>query len=370
MSGLKKSMKMANSNSTVFRCKITNLDTALWVLMNGKSVASEHIESLCEGITITALENQNGLSIHVNENIAVSKPVQIVSAIQTDQPLQLVQHFKITLEKNASLTLVHCDDSLQKEYSDIHNYVDITLAENATMNYYKMENKSAGSVLTNKIEVNQKAYSQFYSNVITFNAGKVSNLLKVNMNEPFADSQLNGLYLVDKKQEIRNEVKVLHNAPDCTSRQLYKGIADDEATAVFNGHIVVQKDAQRTAAFQINKNIALTDAAHIQTQPFLEIYADDVKCSHGATVGQLDENALFYLRSRGICKVTARMLLMFAFANEVAQTIKIQALKDRLSQMIQQRLKGELHICSQCALHCEFTPLPTSSPLKLFDNFL
>jgi len=344
---------MATSNPTVFRCKITNLDTDLWVLVNGKSIARESAESFCNGVTISSHENQNGINIHVAKNVTVNKPVQIVSAIQTDNPLELTQHFKITLEKNASLTLVHCDDSLQKEHSNIFNYVDINLAENAHLNYYKMENKSAGSVLTNKIEVNQRAYSQFYSNVITFNAGKVNNFLHVNLNESFADAQLNGLYLVDKKQDICNEVKVFHNAPNCTSWQLYKGIADDEAQAVFSGHIIVQKDAQRTASHQINKNIALTDEAHIQTQPFLEIYADDVKCSHGATVGQLDDNALFYLRSRGICQVTARMLLMFAFANEVAQTVKIQALKERLSQMIQQRLKGELHICSQCALHCE-----------------
>jgi Fe-S cluster assembly protein SufD len=216
-----------------------------------------------------------------------------------------------------------------------------------------MENKSAESVLTNQIQVHQKTNSQFYSNIITFNAGKVNNFLHVHLNEPFADAQLNGLYLVDKQQAICNEVKVYHHAPDCTSRQLYKGIVDDKAHATFNGHIVVQQDAQRTVAFQINKNIALTDDAHVYTQPFLEIYADDVKCSHGATVGQLDENALFYLRSRGICQKNARMLLMFAFANEVAQTVEIEALSERLSQMIQQRLKGELHVCSQCALHCE-----------------
>jgi len=353
MSGLKKNMKMANSNPTTFRCKIKNLDTTLLVLIDGKNTEFKPDELLCKGVKISFDENRNGISIHVTENVAVSKPIQIVSAIQTDQPLKLNQHFKITLEKNASLTLLHCDDSLQKEHSDIHNFVEVTLAENAHLHYYKMENKSAGSVLTNQIQVNQKSSSHFYSNVITFNAGKVSNFLHVHLNEPFADAHLNGLYLVDKQQAICNEVKVWHHAPDCTSRQLYKGIVDDEARAVFNGHIIVQQDAQRTAAYQINKNIALTDAAHIRTQPFLEIYADDVKCSHGATVGQLDENALFYLRSRGICKKNARMLLMFAFANEVAQTVKIQALSERLSQMIQQRLKGELHICSQCALHCD-----------------
>jgi Fe-S cluster assembly protein SufD len=341
---------MAISNSDHFRCKIKNLDTTLLVFIDG--ITTPHSSFLTpDGVTISALSN--GVLIHVDENVIVNKPMQIVSAIQTEEPLKLIQRFTIVLEKNASLTLAHCDDSLQKEQSDIINKVEITLAENAHLNYYKMENKDAGSVLTNKIEVHQKAYSQFFSNVITFNAGKVNNFLHVHLNEPFADAQLDGLYLVDKKQQICNEVKVWHHAPDCTSRQLYKGIVDDEAQAVFNGHIVVQKDAQRTAAYQINKNIALTDEARVKTQPFLEIYADDVKCSHGATVGQLDENAMFYLRSRGICQKNARMLLMFAFANEVAQTVTIQPLRERLSQMIQQRLRGELHICSQCALHCE-----------------
>jgi len=337
-------------DSAVFQCKIKNLDTSLWVLMDGKIADNRKDEFLEKGVVITSNECENCLQIHVAENVTVNKPIQIVSAIQTVEPLNFTQNFKIIIEKNASLTLLHCDDSLQKEQTNLLNNVEITLAENAVMNYYKMENKDAGSVLTNQIQVHQKAGSHFYSNVITFNAGKVNNFLHVNLNEPFADAQLNGLYLVDKKQQICNEVKVFHHSPDCTSRQLYKGIADDEAHAVFNGHIVVQKDAQRTAAFQINKNIALTDDTHIQTQPFLEIYADDVKCSHGATVGQLDENALFYLRSRGICQKNARMLLMFAFANEVAQTVKIEALRERLSHMIQQRLKGELHICSQCAL--------------------
>jgi Fe-S cluster assembly protein SufD len=335
----------------VFKCKIKNLDTTLLVFIDGKTESLFSNESVCSGVEFSNLDSV--LSIHVDENISVEKPIQIVSAIQTDKPLQFTQQFKVDLERNASLTLLHCDDSLQKEHSDILNNVEVSLAENARLNYYKMENKSANSVLTNTIRVNQKTGSQFYSNVITFNAGKVNNFLHVNLNEPFADAQLNGLYLVDKNQNICNEVKVRHHAPDCTSRQLYKGIVDDEARAVFNGHITVQKDAQRTVAYQVNKNIALTDEAHIQTLPFLEIYADDVKCSHGATVGQLDENEMFYLRSRGICQKNARMLLMFAFANEVAQTVKIDTLRDRLSQMIQQRLKGELHICSQCALHCE-----------------
>ena len=132
---------------------------------------------------------------------------------------------------------------------------------------------------------------------------------------------------------------------------MYKGIADDSARANFNGHIVVRQDSQRTQAYQTNRNMALTDEAVVTTHPFLEIYADDVKCSHGATVGQLNEEALFYLRSRGIGERTARMLLMYAFANEVTDKVTIDSLRERLANMVERRLSGELTLCDQCRLH-------------------
>nr|HPI86869.1 SufD family Fe-S cluster assembly protein [Bacteroidales bacterium] len=174
----------------------------------------------------------------------------------------------------------------------------------------------------------------------------------VKLNGSGADAHINGLYLVDRKQHVDNRVFVEHAVADCTSKELFKGILDDEASAVFNGHVLVKKDAQRTNAYQQNRNILLTDKATVNTRPFLEIYADDVKCSHGATVGQLDSEALFYLRSRGICMASARLLLMYAFAAEVISGMTLQALKDRIDEMIRQRLRGELHICQTCVLHC------------------
>jgi Fe-S cluster assembly protein SufD len=157
---------------------------------------------------------------------------------------------------------------------------------------------------------------------------------------------------VDKKQHVDNRVFVEHAVPDCTSNELFKGILDDEASAVFNGHVMVQRDAQRTNAYQQNRNILLTDKATVNTRPFLEIYADDVKCSHGATVGQLDNEALFYLRSRGICMASARLLLMYAFAAEVIGKMTLEPLMERVDEMVKQRLRGELHICQTCVLHC------------------
>jgi Fe-S cluster assembly protein SufD len=157
---------------------------------------------------------------------------------------------------------------------------------------------------------------------------------------------------MDRHQHIDNQVYINHSAPECTSRELFKGILDDHASGVFNGHINVNRDAQQTNAFQTNRNILLTDKATIDTKPFLEIYADDVKCSHGATVGQLDAEALFYIRSRGISANNARILLMYAFAAEVTNKIAIPELRQRMDDMVKKRLRGELSQCEQCVLNC------------------
>jgi len=141
--------------------------------------------------------------------------------------------------------------------------------------------------------------------------------------------------------------------PNCTSNQLFKGVLDDFATGVFNGRIHVNKDAQGTRAYQSNKSILLTDDAKMDTKPQLEIYADDVKCSHGATIGQLDEEALFYLRSRGIKSEEARLMLMFGFAHEVVENIRTEALRQRIDALVLQRLKGELSRCASCTIQCD-----------------
>lgn len=294
----------------------------------------------------------DGIFIYIPDNVRTEMPIQVVSLIESEQNLMLQHHNLIVMGKNATLSFIQCDDSLRNEKSFINNVTEIFMDEYSQLDYYKMENKSSESLLANNIYINQQANSQFFSNVTTFNGGYVRNNIHVEMNGEYADAKLYGLYLVDRKQYVDNQVEVIHNQPNTSSNQLYKGIADDEAGANFNGHVIVKPHAQGIAAYQINKNIALTDDVKITTHPFLEIYADDVKCSHGATIGQLDEEAMFYLRSRGICKRNARMLLMYAFANNVADYVKIPELRNRLNEMIQKRLSGELSICDQCILHC------------------
>lgn len=293
----------------------------------------------------------DGIFIYVPDGVKADAPFQIVSLINSREDLLIQNRNVIFVGKDSELSVIQCDDSTKYGKTFINVVTEISLSENACLHYYKTENKEPESLLFNRIFVNQKGYSRFHSNAITFNAGFVCNDIHVDLDEPFAETSLYGLYLVDKSQCCENHIKVSHNATDCKSFQLYKGIMDDEADATFHGHVVVQPDAQRTAAFQTNRNLLLTDKAKINTKPFLEIYADDVQCSHGATVGQLDDEALYYLRSRGIGEKSARKLLMFAFANEICQHVEIQALKDKLSDMVQRRLNGELTICDQCMLH-------------------
>lgn len=312
-------------------------------------------QNLDQAEALTALNEalfSDGLFVYIPDNVTVDKPMQLVSLIDKQEPLMVQQRNLIVVGKNSSFTLVQCDDSNKPSDSFINNVTEITLNENSHFNYYKLENKDEKSLLVNQVYVNQKSGSNFVANTITFNAGFVRNCMNVNLNEPYASTKLYGLYLVDKKQYVDNQLFVKHLAPECNSFQLYKGIADDQAAANFNGHIYVAPGAQHTNAYQSSKNISLTDDARITTQPFLEIYADDVKCSHGSTVGQLDEEALFYLRSRGICERNARMLLLYAFANEMANFAELDSLRERLNDMIKKRLSGELTICDNCVLHC------------------
>ena len=162
-----------------------------------------------------------------------------------------------------------------------------------------------------------------------------------------------GMAFMDRKQHVDNFTQVIHSKPNCVSNQLYKNVLDDQSTGAFSGRIHVVRDAQKTNAFQRNNNILLTDEATMQTKPQLIIDADDVKCSHGATVGQIDEEALFYLRARGIDENKARLMMMNAFTHEVVNEIKLEPLRDRIDELVDKRLKGELARCHDCDYQCD-----------------
>ena len=189
--------------------------------------------------------------------------------------------------------------------------------------------------------------------MISLYGGFIRNNLFAALTEEGCESNLYGMYLSDKKQQVDNFTFIDHIAPHCTSNQHFKGVLDDAALANFAGRIIVRPDAQKTEAYQANNNLLLTDTAQVNTKPQLVIDADDVKCSHGASVGQIDEEAMFYLRSRGIGEAEARMMMMFGFAHEIVGRVKLAPLREEIDSLVDKRLRGELTKCHNCVMHCK-----------------
>ena len=257
---------------------------------------------------------------------------------------------QLIIAANQSREIIEYDDDAHLSSDTLVS--EIVLNENSSLELYVLQNVSNEASIQREFKIRQLADSRLKIVVITFNGGDVRNAYHVDLDGEGADTQIYGLYLIDKKQHVENYLKVNHNVPHCTSNEKFKGVLDDEATGIFNGHVYVAKDAQKTDAHQNNSNIILTPKAKINSQPFLEIYADDVKCSHGTSTGQLDQEAMFYMRQRGISKANARILLMYAFAAEVSNHIGNEMLHEHIDDMIKRRLRGELSSCETCVLRC------------------
>jgi len=294
----------------------------------------------------------DGIFIYVPDHVTSNKAVQLVNVIHSQENIFLQSRNLIILGKNSRLTLVHCDDSYDHQPSFSNNVTEVIIGEHAEMDHYKLQNLNNNSTLISSAFFRMEASATLESHYLSLNGGLLRNNTHVTLNGPHGNANIYGLYLMDRKQQIDNQVFVDHASTDCASTQQFKGIMDEHASGVFNGHVVVRKHAARTNAYQSNRNILLTDTARIHSKPFLEIYNDDVKCSHGSTTGQLDQEAMFYLRQRGIGEENARMLLMYAFADEIVGKIRIGPLRYRIEDMIKKRLQGELQICEQCVLHC------------------
>ena len=294
----------------------------------------------------------DGYFIYVPEDIEHNTSLQMVNLIDSKDNIFANMRNLVILEKNSKLRMLHCDDSVSENNCFINNITEISIADGAKLDFYKLQNKDNKSVVITSTFVEQGADSNFASNTIILNGGLVKNDTKVVMNGRGGNADVIGLYLMDGHQFVDNHVHITHAVSNCTSNQLFKGIVDEFARSVFNGHTLVAKDAQQTLAFQNNNNIQLTRTSKIDTNPFLEIYADDVKCSHGATVGQLDTTALFYIMQRGICERNAKMLLMLAFVGQVIDKIELPNLRASMSELVGKRLKGELSSCDQCSITC------------------
>lgn len=284
-----------------------------------------------------------GLFLAIQKNVELEHPVYCYyindarSGSMLSQPRMLLY-----VEKGAKVFLVEEEVTLGSNDSFINRVSEIVVEEQAQVHLYKIQNEDAHCSCVKTTHVRQLGASKVYSVTLTLNGGVVRNNLNFVMEAPGCESHMYGLYCIKGSSHVDNHTVVDNAKPHCYSNELYKGIIDEQATGVFNGKIFVRKDAQKTNAYQSNKNVLLSDTATVNTKPQLEIFADDVKCSHGCTVGCLDEEALFYLRARGIGEATAKALLLHAFAVEILEKIELEAIRTYADQIISERLGFEL----------------------------
>jgi len=370
----------------MFQCDIPELDTQVILVLNGfyfspnesitvfengvvfgsmreasikfPEIFEKHFSKYAEyeNDGVTALNTafaQDGVFLHVPKNTVCEKPFQIIHLLLSDEA-QMVQHRNLfILDENAEAKILICDHTLSNHEFLTNSVTEIYAGENSNLDFTRVQNEHNKAIQITNVFAQQMANSKVSSNYITLHGGKIRNNISVNLAGEGAENKSLGLYLVDDSQHVDNFININHLVPNCNSNQLYKGILDDNSTGSFNGKIYVAKDAQHTQAYQRNNNILLTDTAKMQTRPQLEIYADDVKCSHGATVGQLDTDALFYIRSRGIPYKESMHLLMYAFAHAVLSEIKLLPLRERVIDLVDKRLRGELSHCNNCKMKCQ-----------------
>lgn len=287
----------------------------------------------------TALAS-GGVFIHVAKSVAIEKPIHIIHLTSVSENTILNSRNLIVVEENAQATIVESYEIVDSKAKSFNNAVtEIIVEANAIVDHYKIQDESEFGHLVSTTQSIQKKQSVFTTHTFTLSGLLVRNNLNMVLDDQFIESHLNGLYLTNGSQVVDNHTLVDHRKPNCNSNELYKGIIEDKSSATFNGKIYVRKDAQKTNAFQSNKNILLSDDGTINTKPQLEIYADDVKCSHGTSTGKLDEDKIFYLRARGLSEASAKKLLMHAFASEVVDTIKIEALREYVEAKISKRFE-------------------------------
>jgi len=368
-----------------FQCEIKDLDTHVVLLSNGEYYQNNRqIINLSKGVIICGVKeavikypaliakylNKNtdnsddgfvllntmlandGLFIYVPEDTKLDKTVQLVNLIHGFGNKNIFKRNLIIIEKNSELTLIVCDHTLNNSNNFVVDVTESIVAENARFNYHNLQKEPNKTGVVNSHFVRLDKYAKFDSYVLSFHGGIIRNNLFVKLYGEYAEANLYGLNLTDREQRIDNYTLIEHLVPNCSSNELYKGILDEKAKGSFMGRIIVKPNAQKTLAYQTNRNICLTPEAKMRTKPQLEIYADDVKCSHGATVGQLDGNAMFYLRQRGIDKKEAKLMLMFAFANDTLMKINIAPLRERIAELIDSRLRGEFSACEHCLMNC------------------
>ena len=366
-----------------FRCDVPNLSTSLYFVVNDAFYKKSEPKALLpEGVIVDSLKNQaeknpeliakyyaklaktdedaitalntmlaqDGLLVYVPKNVVVDRAIQVINILRSDVDMMVNRRVLIVVEEGAEAKLLFCDHAADDRNFLATQVIEAYVGRNASLDLYCLEETHAKNVRVSNLYIDQQADSRLNHNVITLHNGVTRNRVDLTLSGEGAECVLNGCVIADKEQHVDNNTVIDHKVEHCTSSQLYKYVLDEKATGAFAGRVLVRHGAQKTSSEMRNQNICATREARMFTQPMLEIYADDVKCSHGSTVGQLNDAAMFYMRQRGISEKEAKLLLEFAFVNEVIDTIKLEPLRDRLHHLVEKRFRGELSKCEGCKL--------------------
>lgn len=366
-----------------FRCDVPNLSTSLYFVVNDlfykkvqpKAALPEGVivESLSDAAkeqpelvakyyarlaktdedAVTALNTmlaEDGLLVYVPKNVKVDRAIQVVNILRSDVDLMVNRRVLIILEQGAEAKLLFCDDSADDRNFLATQVIEAYVGENSSLDLYCLEETHVKNHRVSNVYVEQQANSRLNHNVITLHNGVTRNKLDLIFRGEGAECWCNGAVIADKDQHVDNNTLIDHAVGHCDSHELYKYVLDEKTTGAFAGRVLVRHGSQKTTSQETNQNLCMTKTARMYTQPMLEIYADDVKCSHGSTVGQLNDAALFYMQQRGIDEHEAKLLLEFAFIGEVIDQIRLEPLRDRLHHLVEKRFRGELNSCQGCKL--------------------
>ena len=370
-----------------FRCDVPNLSTSLYFVVNDSFYKDDKPKGhLPEGVIIGSLRDnpelvtryysklaktsedaitalntmlaQDGMLVYVPKNVKVDRAIQVINILKaTPQNAQRVvsdlmvnRRVLIILEEGAELKMLFCDHAADDKNFLATQVIEAYVGDNASLDLYCLEETHYKNVRLSNVYIDQQANSRVNHNVITLHNGVTRNKLDLTFSGEGAECQCYGCVIADKQQHVDNNTLITHKVPHCTSNELYKYVLDDKATGAFAGRVLVEHGAQKTSSQMTNQNLTSTKEARMYTQPMLEIYADDVTCAHGSTVGQLNDAALFYMRQRGLSLDEAKLLLQNAFINEVIDKMQLEPLRDRLHYLVEKRFRGELNKCDGCKL--------------------
>ncbi len=381
-----------------FRCDVPNLSTNLYFVVNDSFYRNDKREvknnsslityhsSLPEGVIISSMREhpeiveryyaklaktaedsvtalntmlaQDGMLVYVPRDVKVERAIQVINILKATprnaqrqvNDLMVNRRVLIVLEQGAELKMLFCDHAADDCNFLATQVIEAFVGDNARLDLYCLEETHYKNVRVSNVYIEQQRNSRVRHNVITLHNGITRNKLDLSLAGEGAECECFGCVIADKEQHVDNNTLITHNVPHCTSNELYKYVLDDKATGAFAGRVLVEHGAQKTSSQMTNQNLSASKTARMYTQPMLEIYADDVKCAHGSTVGQLNDAALFYMQQRGISVKEAKLLLEFAFINEVIDQMELVPLRDRLHYLVEQRFRGQLSKCEGCKL--------------------